>query len=229
MKLQYFVILILVISSCKVFNKPADTPYITEFDVTITCIDSIQSVSYLNEIDSTAPKLTTNVFTIRDINNAIDYVAIFNGVEQYHDVDILARMTIDSLTQLEIDTILYFRDWPHTNGFNGYGKLIWKKSGIVQQIHIEFDDGSSPVRAKFTSKQDSTLNNALNYYLKANIHSDKCTPEVTKFVMSHIGNYFVYSRLSVSENCFMMSTVDVGYFNRHPKSNFIRRVRVLPY
>lgn len=216
-------------SSCKVFNKPAHTPYITESDVKITCIDSIQSANYLNEIDSTIPKLSTNVYTRRDLNNAIGYVAIFNGVEQYHDVDILTRITIDSLTQLEIDTILYFRDWPQTNGFNGYGKLIWKQHGIVQQTHIEFDDESSPVRAKFTSKQDSTLNNALNYYLTTNIHSDKCTPEVTKFVMSHIGSYFVYSRLNDTENCFIMSTVDVGYFNRHPKSNFIKRIRISPF
>lgn len=229
MRLLKFVLLVLFINSCKVYKKPAERPFITESDITIVCLDSLRSQDYLASVDYAISGLSRNVHARRDLNNEIDYVAIFNGVKQYHDIDILARITIDSLSESGVDTVLYFRDWPHTNGFNGYGKLTWKKSGIVMQKYIEFDSSLTPVNARFTSSQDSISSSALNYYLNTNINSDTCTPIVTKFIMSHIGSYFVYSKLRNTENCFQMSTVDVEYFNRHPKSNFIRQVRDLTF
>jgi len=228
MKLQHYIILTLVICSCKSSQKTAYNPNITDSDVTMTCIDSIQSLNDLKEIDYSTPKLSKSVFTTRDINNEIQYVAIFNKEEQFHDVDILARITIDSLIQTGVDTLLYFRDWQYTNGFNGYGKLAWMKSGTLKQRHIEYDENSDPVEARFTFQQDSTLKNSLTYYLETNLHSDKCTPEVTKFIFSHPGSYFVYSRIKNTENSFTMSEIDVAYFYRHPKSYFIKRTRTLP-
>jgi hypothetical protein len=155
MKLQHYIILTLVICSCKSSQKTAYNPNITDSDVTMTCIDSIQSLNDLKEIDYSTPKLSKSVFTTRDINNEIQYVAIFNKEEQFHDVDILARITIDSLIQTGVDTLLYLRDWQYTNGFNGYGKLAWKKSGTLKQRHIEYDENSDPVEARLTSFRTS--------------------------------------------------------------------------
>jgi hypothetical protein len=228
MKLQHYIIFAFAIYSCKSSQKPAYSPNIADSDVKMTCLDSIQGFNDLNEIDYSPSKLSNSVFTTIDINNDIQYVAVFNKVEQYHDVDILARISIDSLIQTGVDTLLYFRHWQYTNGFNGYGKLAWMKSGTLYQRYIEYDVNSDLVNARFTSQQDSTLKSSLTYFLETNLHWDKCTPVVNKFIYSHPGSYFVYSRLKNTENTFIMSDIDVAYFDRHPKSNFIKRIRISP-
>lgn len=58
---------------------------------------------------------------------------VFGGDERLsmHPVDVQQRSFVDSLHAQGVDSILTFRLWIYTNGYNGNGRVVWKHQGVA--------------------------------------------------------------------------------------------------
>lgn len=143
-----------------------------------------------------------------------------------HFVDIVARDKIDSLNKVGVKNILFYRDWIGTNGFNGYGKLIWIQKDKCYQYQLNFENYDG--RYGISSIDKSELKNceAFDLYVEKRIDTVRSSPKEPEFWMSHAANHFVYANINGNENCFDISGHNLMEDSTHLKSQMINKLKI---
>ncbi len=92
-------------------------------------------------------------------------VSICGDRQSSHPVDIKALHLKDSLLLTGIDTIIVYRHWLGTNGFNGYGKVIWLDKGQSFQYKIDFENGSGNYGIKQVNLSKLISDSLISFFL----------------------------------------------------------------
>jgi hypothetical protein len=76
---------------------------------------------------------------------------------QGHPVDIYQDALIDSLSANGVDSIVAMRCWGYTNGWNGYGYLIWTLNGTTLGRYVELVKGEIDPQLTVTTAMPDSL------------------------------------------------------------------------
>ncbi|CAN0581820.1 unnamed protein product, partial [Ectocarpus sp. 12 AP-2014] len=126
-----------------------------------------------------------------------------------HFVDVIVKDKIDSLRKTGIKKILFYRDWIGTNGFNGYGKLIWEKDDKYLQYQYNFENYNGRYGISSLIKSESPISEAFEFYVKNRIDTVMSMPKESEFYISHASDHFVYTVINESEKCFNISGLNI--------------------
>lgn len=148
-------------------------------------------------------------------------VSICGDRQSSHPVDIRALHLRDSLRQTGIDTIIVYRHWLGTNGFNGYGKVIWLDKGQCFQYKIEFENSGGNYGIKQVNL--SKLKSDSLFILFFDNHIDTITTNPTKqsVQMSHDAEHFVEVSYKDKSYCFLISGLLVQFNPDNSRAKFI--------
>ena len=148
------------------------------------------------------------------------------NVDHHHFVGIVAKTKIDSLKNIGIKDILFYRDWIGTNGLNGYGKLIWTQNGKCYQYQFNFEnyDGRYGISSIDKSEQENC--DVLNFYQEKRIDTVITSPKEPDFWRSHDADHFVYTYLKGKENCFNVWGLNLIEDSTHLKSQIINKLKI---
>ncbi len=108
-----------------------------------------------------------------------------------------------------IDTIVIYSHWIYTNGYNGYGKVLWKKDGVVYQLRLSHNHGASnfPKDDTIQLKNDSIV----GFFFDNQLDSIKENPVKQEIRMSHDGIHFISINWGENQYCFTISNLLVQF------------------
>ncbi|MBO6515011.1 MAG: hypothetical protein JJ975_00490 [Bacteroidia bacterium] len=151
--------------------------------------------------------------------------AMFCDQPSKHPVDIIARKDIDSLKREGVDTILLYRHWLFTNGYNGYGKLIWKERGETRQYQYNFESQWNTYGISSVVYRVSQENSGLRYFLENRLDTITSYPVYPIYFAcySHMPHHFVYFHIDQRQDCFNY-TGPLNPEGKHPYEELIRRL-----
>lgn len=144
----------------------------------------------------------------------------------YHFVDKVAKVKVDSLLDAGVKDILYYRDWIGTNGFNGYGKLIWLQKEKYYQYQFNFENYDGRYGISSIDKSEKKDCDALDFYRDKQIDTVLSSPREPDYFGSHAADHFIYVNLSGKENCFHVSGLELNEDTTHLKSQLINKLMI---
>jgi hypothetical protein len=159
------------------------------------------------------------------------------GENLSHPVDIKAKQIADDLKKKGIDTLLIYRDWLSTNGYNGYGKVIWLDKGVTKQCLINLIDK----RNGFTTKviySHLPNSNHFDFFFKNRLDTITSYPKYDRNYEEGNGSdmskmhveisddaaHFVYLYIDKKPYCFEITGSDLINYPNHPRSQFVDRL-----
>ncbi len=138
-----------------------------------------------------------------------------------HPVDIKALYLKDSLRLAGIDTIIVYRHWLGTNGFNGYGKVIWIDKGRCFQYKIEFDYIGPNFGIKHLDFSKLYSNSLINFFFDNQIDTVKKNPTKKRIIMSHDAEHFVMVSCKNYNYCYLISGLLVFFNSDNLRAKFV--------
>lgn len=146
-------------------------------------------------------------------------------MDHHHFVDIVAKVKIDSLKNAGIKEILFYRDWIGTNGFNGYGKIIWVQNGKCHQYQFNFENDDGRYGISSIDRSELQTCDVLDFHRERQIDTVTSSPKDPGVWMSHAADHFIYTYLNGKENCFNVSGLNLKD-STHLKSQLINKLRI---
>jgi len=130
---------------------------------------------------------------------------ICGDFESFHPIDKEIFRLRKDLQSTGIDTIIIYSHWIYANGFNGYGKVLWKKNGETFQLRLNYSNETSQITIADTMQilDDSMVNFFFNYQLD----TIKINPEKQDIQMSHDGRHFISISWGENEYCYTISNL----------------------
>jgi hypothetical protein len=149
----------------------------------------------------------------------------------HHPIDYRLISFRDSLLRFKSyrDTAIIYSHWIYTNGWNGYGKVVWKKNGETFLVKFDYDKELRQVvrRELIKLPNDSIVNFFFENRLDTIIaNPDKLTvfttPDNRTFVTnSHDGSHFISIRWADNEHCFIINDFNVQHSIAHKRVQWI--------
>ena len=194
----------------------------------ISCLGSNKTSEHLGQKNN-RPKprlLSENVRKRKDIENS--YFSIYCGYTHNHFIDIEGRVKIDSLINIGVDTIMYYRNWLGTNSFNGYGEIIWLEDSVNKSTYLHLQTQKYSYQITTKDSTASRINDAMTFYFNKRLDTVRTSPRNPEFSMSHDSNHFIYVCINKVENCFDVSGLNLLEEPNHLKSQLINKLTISP-
>lgn len=144
-------------------------------------------------------------------------ITICGEYKSHHPIDVENFKIKDSLIENGIDTILVYRHWKYTNGFNGYGKVIWKDNGINYQCKTIFENNET--KALGIQKLDN--DSLINYYFKNGLDTIKENPTNSMVSATHDASHFVEISYGKKSYCYVIKGFIVFFNPENLRANWI--------
>ena len=136
-------------------------------------------------------------------------IKICGDVESFHPIDKEIFKLRKHLQTEGVDTIIIYSHWIYTNGFNGYGKVLWKKDGETFQLRLNYNKETSQITMIDTMK---VLNDSIvNFFFDYQLESIKKNPEKQYIEMSHDGRHFISINWGGNQYCYTISNLLVQF------------------
>ncbi len=148
-------------------------------------------------------------------------VSICGDKQSSHPVDIRALHLRDSLRQAGIDTIIVYRHWLGTNGFNGSGKVIWIYKGRCFQYKIEFENNGSNYGIKQVNLSKLYSDSLINFFFDNHIETVTSNPTKQGIQMSHDEEHFVELSYKNKNYCYLISGLLVLFNSDNLRAKFV--------
>jgi hypothetical protein len=161
--------------------------------------------------------LSTLGFYLFTISPSLGQVSICDNIESFHPVDIRALQLRDSLQKAGVDTIIVYRHWLVTNGFNGYGKVLWLNKGQCYQYKIKLENYDTQKIYHLEVKSDSLF----NYFFDHQIDTITTNPTKQNVKMSHDSQHYVEVSYRNDRRCFLISGLLVQLNQHNLRAKFI--------
>lgn len=129
--------------------------------------------------------------------------------ESFHPVDQEIIKLREHLQTDGIDTIIMYSHWIYTNGFNGYGKVLWKTDGEIFQLRLNYDKETS--RITMTDTMQVLNDSIVNFFFDEQLDSIKNNPEKQDIQMSHDGRHFISINWGENQYCYTISNLLVQF------------------
>jgi hypothetical protein len=147
------------------------------------------------------------------------------GEDHYHPVDIKEMKLADSLKSVGVDSFLFYRHWLGMNGFNGYGKLIWKQYGNVYQYQIDFKNDINDYGIKSVTLSKLRDDSIFVYYFTNRLDTITTNPQKRPISwIDHDSEHFVYLSVANKVYCFTLLGELLWNNPEHFRSQFIFRL-----
>jgi hypothetical protein len=142
-------------------------------------------------------------------NVAYGQINICEDKKSNHPMDNELLKLKDNLQVAGVDTIIVYSHWIYTNGFNGYGKIIWRTKGENFLLQLDYNKETSKVDVSdsILLMNDSTMNFFFDNQLDT-IHNN---PEKNDIQMSHDGRHFISIEWGENRYCFTISNLVVQF------------------
>ncbi|MBK6331211.1 MAG: hypothetical protein IPF62_12120 [Bacteroidetes bacterium] len=148
-------------------------------------------------------------------------VSICGDRQSSHPVDIKALHLKDSLLLTGIDTIIVYRHWLGTNGFNGYGKVIWLDKGQSFQYKIDFENGSGNYGIKQVNLSKLISDSLISFFFNNHIDTVTSNPKKQEVQMSHDAEHFVQVNFKKKSYCYLISGLLVQFNSDNLRAKFV--------
>lgn len=152
-------------------------------------------------------------------SKASGQVAICEDKKSYHPVDIKAMQIMDSLIQAGIDTVIVYRHWLGTNGFNGYGKVLWLNKGQCFQCKIEFENRTNKIKKIAYSILQS--DSVFRFFFVNHIDTIRNNPVQQDMYISHDAEHYFYISYGPKNYCYLIGGLKVRYNPDNGRSELI--------
>ncbi|HYV90166.1 MAG TPA: hypothetical protein VE978_00190 [Chitinophagales bacterium] len=155
------------------------------------------------------------------VYQSVGQVKICDNEESQHPVDIRALRLRDSLKQKAIDTIIVYRDWLGTNGFNGYGKVIWLNMGQCFQFKIDYErkDGDKIKSVALSRLKNDSI---FQFFFYNHIDTVSMNPTKQAFRMDHDAEHFIEVDYGSKKYCYLISGLIVRFNPDNLRAEFVR-------
>ncbi len=148
-------------------------------------------------------------------------VSICGEYQSYHPIDKQLLTFKDSLKGIGIDTILIYRHWKYTNGFNGYGKVVWVEKGKKNHCKLIFENGSSNNEVKVLEMQTMKNDSLINFFFKNRLDLISENPTNSIISISHDSTHFVEISYNNESYCYLIEGVIVFSNPEHLRSKWV--------
>jgi hypothetical protein len=145
--------------------------------------------------------------------------------DSYHPIDYKTVAFRDSLFRKSVDTVIIYSHWIYTNGWNGYGKVVWKKNGETFLVKFDYDN---KMRRELTKLPDDSI---VSFFFENRLDTITTNPDKLTIVttpdgrtfgsMRHDGRHFISIRWSGYEYCFIIDNFTVQHALAHKRSQWI--------
>lgn len=157
-------------------------------------------------------KLKFALISILCLTTAIELFSQVNLCEEkesYHPVDQKLFRIRDSLSTSKIDTIIIYSHWIHTNGFNGYGRVLWRQNGKTYCLRVSYKKATSPNERYEIMKLEN--DSIFTYFFENKIDTIKTNPDNQKMRVSHDGRHFFQITWNKENYCFLIPDLLVQF------------------
>ena len=138
-------------------------------------------------------------------------INICEDYQSYHPIDEQIISFRDSLNEIGIDTVLIYRHWKYTNGFNGYGKVIWAKNGKFYQFKSIFENEANKYGIKSLGIQKVKKDSLICFYFQNRLDTITENPTQSMISMSHDASHFVEITIKDFSYCFVIKGLVVSF------------------
>lgn len=135
----------------------------------------------------------------------------------YHPVDYKIFELRDSLLSESVDTIIVYSHWVVTNGFNGYGKVAWKKDGETYLVKFDYDKYDKRIKEEQIKISNDTM---FSFFFENKLDSIKTNPE-QELRVSHDGRHFINIYWGGNEHCFTIRNVLVQFNSENKRVQWV--------
>ena len=137
--------------------------------------------------------------------------------ESFHPVDYELVKLRNRLQSKGVDSILIYRHWIHTNGYNGYGKIIWNIGGETFQQKFSCKD-------KVTSSEVVRLEHDtfINFYFQNKVDTISSNPDKPDINISHDASHFISFYHDSKNYCFFISGLEVEFNQTNDRAKWVK-------
>lgn len=160
--------------------------------------------------------LTTTLESLSQVN-------LCGEIDSYHPIDKNLYQLRDSLFSSNIDTVAIYSHWIYTNGFNGYGKVIWIQNGEVYLLRLSYKKETLSIQRDEIKQVDN--DSVFTYFFENEIDTIKTNPDRQEFSMSHDGRHFFQITWNEESYCFLISNLLVRYNPDNKRVQLINRFK----
>lgn len=143
-------------------------------------------------------------------------------IELKHPLDIKAALIKDSLKKTGVDTLLIYRHWHATNGYNGYAKVLWRKNGKLQQKQIPFLNDVPYLRMDSIRYSAIPLDTVFSEDFFNELFSVTENPTKQDYQQTHDTEHFVYYCMKNQVYCFTIKGILVTSNPAHIRCKLVR-------
>jgi len=167
------------------------------------------------------------------VNTYISYGQITLCEEQvsYHPIDYSIISLRDSLLRFKSyrDTAIIYSHWIYTNGWNGYGKVVWKKDGETFLVKFDYDkEKRNVVSGEVTKLPNDSI---VSFFFENRLDTITTNPDrLTVFTtpdgrtfgsLRHDGRHFISICWAGNEHCFIINDFNVQHSIEHRRVQWI--------
>jgi hypothetical protein len=127
-------------------------------------------------------------------------VNICEDKQSSHPIDIKLIELKDSLEKVGIDTFILYRHWSFTNGYNGYGKLIWADKGRYFQSKFALENS----KIKQIQDEQPVSDALFRFFIDNQIEQIKTNPTKQDINVSHDAQHLVQVSFKNSSSCYLI-------------------------
>jgi hypothetical protein len=153
---------------------------------------------------------------------SVGQVSICGDRQSSHPLDIKALDLRDSLRLTGIDTIIVYRHWLGTNGFNGYGKVIWLDKGQCFQYKIDFENSGGNYGIKQVNLYKQNSDSLISFFFDNHIDTVTSNPTKGEIQMSHDAEHFVEMNYKNISYCYLIGGLLVQFNSDNLRAKFVR-------
>lgn len=134
---------------------------------------------------------------------------ICGETESFHPLDREMVKLQKYLQSSGVDTIIIYRHWIYTNGFNGYGKALWKKDGKTFQLILNYNKETLQITRSDTLHVSKAA--GLSFFFNQQIDTINSNPVKQDYRMSHDGRHYISIRWGDNSYCYTISNLLVQF------------------
>lgn len=148
-------------------------------------------------------------------------IVICGNKQSFHPIDIRAFQLRDSLQHRGIDSIIVYRHWSTTNGYNGYGKIIWIDNGKCFQIKIILKTANELKEILQTKIFKLSSDSVFTFFFYNQIDTITANPTKQDIKMSHDAQHFAQISCGDKSHCFIIPGLLVQFNTDHLRAKYI--------
>ena len=120
--------------------------------------------------------------------------------------------------------MLIYRHWLGTNGFNGYGKVLWVDNRKVKEYRINFINLNKEYGIKSINYSELEVDTIFDFYFQNKVDTVTVNPQKQELSMSHDADHFVWISTKGRTYCYNISGLLVRYNTNHLRSQLVNRL-----